>query len=95
MRSAGPVFGKRTCKVCLEEVYGPTYGEHVMGHGLAQVVPQWEGGAKGLMDDLGAALKQSMAEAEGYPEVQETIAASQQMIVTLTRAIMAANRDQN
>jgi hypothetical protein len=95
MRSKPLVFGKRACKICLEEVPVNIYGEHTIGHGMADVVAKWEGGGPGFVKDLQEALKQAMDETEGYPEVQETIRASNQLIDILTRAMMAAQRKQN
>jgi len=95
MRSKPLVFGKRACKLCLEEVPVNIYGEHTIGHGMADVVAKWEGGGPGFVKDLQEALKQAMNETEGYPEVQETIQASSKLIDILTRAMMAAQRKTN
>jgi hypothetical protein len=95
MRSKSLVFGKMACKMCLEEVPVNIYGEHTIGHGMAEVVAKWEGGVTGFIKDLQEALKQALEETEGYPEVQETIRASQQLIDVLTRAMMASKRNTN
>jgi hypothetical protein len=95
MRSKAPTFGKRVCKVCLEEVSVSNYAEHVVGHGMAEVVAKWESGITGFLDDLQAALSQAMDEAQGFPEVQETIQSSQQLIRMLTQAMMASKRKEN
>jgi len=81
-----PNLSSRQCKICRQDITANIFGKHIFSHSDIELAT-WPGGMDDILQTLQESLQLSIAEAEGFPEIQVQLEASVQYIEGLKKLL--------